>query len=65
MQKKECVFPNISTRNGKLSFDQDSKSGLHQDILQKLKIDDVQKRLQKLRHSKMGKRILIINAYSS
>lgn len=37
----------------------------NEEMMQNLKIDDIQKRLHKLRNSKIGKKILVINAYCS
>lgn len=47
-----------------MAFDQ-TNFLTNQEIMQNLKIDDIQKRLQKLRYSKIGKKILVINAYCS
>lgn len=47
-----------------MSFDQPNFLS-HEEVLQTLKVDYIQKRLQKLRHSKIGKKILVINAYCS
>lgn len=64
IKRKECIFPKIGTKNGKLSFDE-GHFFTSEEMMQNLKVEDIQKRLHRLRNSKLGKKILIINAYSS
>lgn len=61
LTKKECLFPNIQTKNTKLSFQQSFFT--EEELKNNLKMEDIQKRLYKMRNSKIGKKILVINAY--
>lgn len=59
------MFPKITTKNTNLGFDSYDDKEKVEERKKNFKIEDVQKRLYKLRNSKIGKKILVINAYYS
>ena len=59
--KDECILPKIKTKSTKLSFQQSFFT--KQELNKNMKMEEIQKRLYKMRNSKIGKKILVINAY--